>query len=64
MRKYRSRKQERRNEDRDWFETCSFPNSLAATHHGFTFYVADPISSIPLGTADATAEIFEKKDSV
>src|SRR5262245_25727158 len=28
------------------FETRVFPNSLAATHRGFTFYVADPISSI------------------
>jgi len=28
------------------FETRSFPDSLAATHRGFTFYVADPISSI------------------
>jgi hypothetical protein len=28
------------------FETRSFPNSLAATHRGFTFYLADPISSI------------------
>jgi hypothetical protein len=27
-------------------ETYSLPNSLAATHPGFTFYVADPISSI------------------
>jgi hypothetical protein len=28
------------------FETRSFPNSLAATHRGFTFYLADPISSV------------------
>jgi hypothetical protein len=28
------------------FETRSFASSLAATHRGFTFYVADPISSI------------------
>jgi len=28
------------------FETRSFPNSLAATLRGFTFYLADPISSI------------------
>jgi hypothetical protein len=28
------------------FETRSYPNSLAATHRGFTFYLADPISSI------------------
>jgi hypothetical protein len=27
-------------------ETCSRPRLLAATHHGFTFYVADPVSSI------------------
>jgi uncharacterized membrane protein YidH (DUF202 family) len=27
-------------------ETRSFPNSLAVTRHGFTFYVADPVSSI------------------
>src|SRR5262249_44116876 len=27
-------------------ETRSFPNSLAATRRGFTFYVADPIGSI------------------
>jgi len=28
------------------FETRSFPNLLAATLRGFTFYLADPISSI------------------
>ena len=28
------------------FETRSRPRLLAATRHGFTFYVADPISSI------------------
>ncbi len=28
------------------FETRSFPNSLAATLRGFTFYLAVPISSI------------------
>jgi uncharacterized membrane protein YidH (DUF202 family) len=27
-------------------ETRSFPSSLATTHRGFTFYVADPVSSI------------------
>jgi hypothetical protein len=27
-------------------ETRSRPRLLAATRHGFTFYVADPISSI------------------
>src|SRR5262249_6615773 len=32
------------------FETRSLPSSLAATHRGFAFYVADPVSSIrPLG---------------
>src|SRR5215472_13875846 len=30
------------------FETPSVPSSLAATHRGFAFYVADPISSIPV----------------
>ncbi len=28
------------------FETRSLPRSLAATRRGFTFYVADPLSSI------------------
>jgi hypothetical protein len=28
------------------FETRSLPRSLAAARRGFTFYVADPISSI------------------
>jgi hypothetical protein len=28
------------------FETRSLPHSLAATHRGFTFYVADPFISI------------------
>ena len=28
------------------FETRSLPNSLAATRRGFTFYLADPVSSI------------------
>ncbi|MGC2627760.1 MAG: hypothetical protein WA269_13065 [Candidatus Udaeobacter sp.] len=28
------------------FEARSFPDSLGDTHRGFTFYVADPISSI------------------
>ena len=28
------------------FETCSLPRSLAATRRGFTFYFADPLSSI------------------
>ena len=28
------------------FETRSFPNSLAATLRGFTFYLADPVSSV------------------
>ena len=28
------------------FETRSFPNSLAATRRGLTFYVADPVSFI------------------
>jgi hypothetical protein len=32
--------------DNHGFETRSFPNSLAATHRGFTFYLADPVSSI------------------
>ena len=27
-------------------ETLRFPSSFAATHRGFAFYVADPISSI------------------
>jgi hypothetical protein len=27
-------------------ETRSFPNLLAVARHGFTFYVADPVSSI------------------
>jgi len=28
------------------FETHSLPSSLAATLRGFTFYLADPVSSI------------------
>ncbi len=27
-------------------ETHSFPNLLAVARHGFTFYIADPVSSI------------------
>jgi hypothetical protein len=36
-------------------ETRSFPKSLAATRRGFSFYVADPISSIASVINDSSA---------
>ena len=44
------------------FETRSFPRSLAATHRGFSFYLANPISSIHgyhgLGSAHGSRAYF------
>jgi hypothetical protein len=38
------------------FETRSFPDSLAATHRGFTFYVADPIAPFTDNTDEEMIE--------
>ena len=39
------------------FETRSFPKSLAATRRGFTFYLANPVSSIPQIHQEILSEI-------
>jgi hypothetical protein len=38
-------------------ETRSFPKSLAATRRGFTFYLANPVSSIPQIHQEIRSEI-------
>jgi len=49
---------------------ASFPKSLAATHRGFTFYIAEPISSIhglrqndPVATSLCEARAFKRHRS-
>lgn len=44
------------------FETCSFPNSLAATFRGFTFCVAAPSSFT--GNATTTVPIVDSAISI